>query len=153
MHNIVYVRGVENVFGGTGYDEVHVIGDLSQTNFKDVEKVVLDASNGGFANIPSADRFHFRSAVGSASLPDIIENFNVAHDAFVFDAGDLAGGSCTFIGDQGFSGNADGLDSEARLVATATGFNLQIDLDGNGAADLLIQLQNLQGDMTQLNFI
>jgi hypothetical protein len=90
--------------------------------------------------------------LGSASLPDTIVNFNAAQDVFEFDHGDVAGESVTFVGNQGFSGPAEGIDAEAKLIATATGFNLQLDINGNGTADLVIELQNLQGNLSQSNF-
>jgi Ca2+-binding RTX toxin-like protein len=81
------------------------------------------------------DEFHFNITTNAGNT-DVITDFAVDTDVIVIEGGS---GSLTYLGDD--SGWTSSGSAEARFV-TSTNL-LEIDTDGNGAADLNIKLTNI----------
>ncbi|EDL48226.1 M10 family metallopeptidase [Erythrobacter sp. SD-21] len=131
--------GNDTLFGGTGNDVL--IGGWG-----------VDTMTGG----EGADTFSFTQSGHSgkfASVADTIIDFSSAEgdliDLSAIDA--ISGGSddaFTFIGDAAFSGTA----GELRAYAGENGLIVVGDIDGDGAADFLIKVDNLT-DLTVADFV
>ena len=83
---------------------------------------------------------------------DQVTGFDAAADHFVFEGVSGFAGPISFVGTTAFSGNAITPHTEARLEGTM----LQVDVDGDGqmtAADIQVNLFNLNGQLTNDNFL
>lgn len=147
------VVNVENVNGSAGADVITIANTAGSTTVTGgLGNDVLMASAG-------QDNFRFTSVAESSftGVQDDITNFNASADSFVFAQIPGFTGSLDYIGvDTAFSGTPGMPHSQARLDTTGYVPTLQIDVDGDGsmgANDMAIHLINLQGTLSQSNFM
>lgn len=130
--------GTDRLFGAAGNDTL--IGDTG-----------ADSLYGG----AGADRFVFVSLADSTrQAADYIDDFTRADgdridlSAVDADSGQSGTQDFSYIGTQGFSGDA----GELRWVRTASATYIQADVDGDGAADLMITIGK-SIDLSRTDFI
>lgn len=147
--NTVTVTNTELVLGGNGTDRITVTGnvgsDVSSGAGNDTVTggagadtlsggVGVDLLTGG----AGADRFVFFSAAESPlAAPDVITDFAPGIDD-VFFSKSLLKGSFAYRGDAAFTVTGN---TQARFVEASE--LLQVDLDGNGVAELAMQLKGV----------
>jgi D-alanyl-D-alanine carboxypeptidase len=121
------LSGADRLFGGAGSDQLK--GGLGRDVI--TGGAGADLLSGG----DGADRFVFRpSDTGSV---DVITDFEAGIDLLSFKA--LTEGRLRWIGDDSFHGRA----GEIRSVENGGGMRVEMDIDGDGAADLGIQLRKV----------
>jgi Ca2+-binding RTX toxin-like protein len=151
--NDVTVSGAEQIFGSTStYDTIRIDNDLGMTT------VTAGFGSDWIVAGDSFDQFRLTSVQDSysnAAERDIVENFDVNDDIFVFDGIDGFVSNIDYIDTAAFSGGGD--SSEARLTDLGGGFSLiEIDVDGDGAIganDMSIELLNLSGTLSNNDFL
>lgn len=124
--------GADDLRGGPGRDEIYggLRGDRIEGG------AGRDLLSGGHG----ADTFVFSNPGPSApSAPDLILDFTRGQDRI--DLSGLIAGAAIWRGDGSFTGSGT---TELRYLAEAAALRLEIDLDGNGVADVAILLQGLQ---------
>jgi len=129
--------GNDTVLGGGGADTL----EGERGNDVLLGGVGQDVLTGGLG----ADQFVFAN---TASGPDVITDFNSAEgDTLRFDG--LLTGSFVYLGGMGFSGGSD--NTEARVQ----GGRVVVDVDGDGAADIILTLTGLvgPGQMSAADFV
>jgi len=138
------VSAVETITGGAGIDTV-IVSDSTSTNINGgADDDVLtgglgndlitggagaDTLTGGSGN----DRFDYTAASSSTSIaPDTITDFDATDDTEQIFFEKLETGTFSFIGASAFTGGS--INTEARFDDTTK--VLQVDLDGDGTADM-----------------
>ena len=146
--NNANVSNIENVIGSSNADVI-TIG---------INTNVTTVTGGLGADFITAgagdDHVRFTSVAESAAGPgrDQVTGFDAVHDQFVFDGvADMSSQQQVhFIDGENFSGASSG--PEARLT-NLSGFDVvQIDTNGDGAADIEIQVVGLAGQLHDNNF-
>ncbi len=134
----VSVVNVETV-NGSATNDVISIGGGATTVTGGLGNDNLTAGSG-------ADNFRYTSTADSAGpVRDFITGFDASADVFSFSGMGFAS-TINFVGLGPFTGTG----SEARI---ANGSTLEIDVNGDGAADMQIELSNIQGALTNANFV
>ncbi|MFO1034156.1 MAG: hypothetical protein U1E15_08830 [Hyphomicrobiales bacterium] len=135
--NFIYGNiGSDHLYGGAGADEIYGGADADFL-FGDAGKDYLQGDAG-------ADMFSFRAASDSPSGKDghdVIADFTDGSDLlnFVFFEGFDNTAAMTFRAlDQAF----DGAKNEFRFVTTTLGYEVQLDINGDKKADMLIDVLN-----------
>lgn len=132
--------GNDSILGGNGNDTID--GGTGS-----------DLMNGG----AGSDTFVYASVQDSAVAgpQDVISNFDAASDSFRFVSSpnlQFASAQITFV--QGTQFTGDGVHSEALTVTDASSNTfLQVDTDADGNADMQVQLDGLNGQLTNGNFL
>ncbi|MCA1750061.1 MAG: M10 family metallopeptidase C-terminal domain-containing protein, partial [Sphingomonadales bacterium] len=141
-------RGSDFMSGGRGEDTLR--GEAgNDTLVGGLERDLLHGGEG-------ADLFVFQSVEDSGrggDLPDWISDFDSGEDridlsAIDADTGDSEDSSFTFIGEAAFSETA----GELRFEATPLQTTVYADVDGDGVADLVIDMYGCL-ELTEANFV
>ena len=146
------VIDVENVYGGAGSDVITIANTSGSTT-------VTGGLNSDFMTASAGqDNFRFTNAADSAfgAPQDAIVNFDASADTFVFAQIPGFTGALDYVGTDAFTGTAGDPHSQARLDTTGGLTTLQVDVNGDGlmgVGDMSINLQNLQGTLSQSNFM
>jgi T5SS/PEP-CTERM-associated repeat protein len=144
--NTVTVKNVETVIGGSGIDNIAIANTAGSTTvIGGLGADIITASAG-------QDIIRFVSAADSATgNGDHVVNFDAAQDKFDFSAMSGAFASqVEFVDTAAFLGNEH---SSAHLEINGGTTLLQIDVNGDGAADMEMQLIGLNGDLHNQNFV
>lgn len=146
------VVNVENVNGSAGADVIAIGNTAGSTT------VTGGAANDFLTASAGQDNFRFTSAADSAfgGMQDTVLNFDASTDSFVFAQIPGFTGALDYVGTDAFTGTAGDPHSQARLEQVGGIATLQVDVDGDGlmgAGDMAISLQNLQGTLSQSNFM
>ncbi|OQW55470.1 MAG: hypothetical protein A4S14_12520 [Proteobacteria bacterium SG_bin9] len=146
------VINVENVNGSAGGDFITIANTSGSTTI---------TGGGGGDNLTAGagqDNFRFTSTADSAfgGMQDTVLNFDASTDSFVFAQIPGFTAALDYVGTDAFTGTAGDPHSQARLETFGGQTTLQVDVDGDGlmgAGDMAISLQNLQGTLSQSNFM
>ncbi|MGL3111436.1 VCBS domain-containing protein [Bradyrhizobium sp. BR 1432] len=142
----ITVSNVENINAGANFDRI-TIGNTSGNT-------TITAGAGADEIFASAghDSFRFASIADSAAgAADTIHNFDAGNDSFTFSGISIAGGHIEYVDSAALLG-AD--QASAHLQSFGPGNDyLQIDIDGDGASDMDVSLQNATGTLHNGNFL
>jgi Ca2+-binding RTX toxin-like protein len=134
----VNVVNVETVHGSASNDTI-TIGGGATTVTGGLGSDNVTAGSG-------ADNFRFTSSADSVGPGrDFITGFDASTDMFTFSGVGFAS-AINFVGLGSFTGTG----SQARISGAST---LEIDVDGDATADMQIELSNIQGALTNANFV
>ncbi|SDJ01426.1 VCBS repeat-containing protein [Bradyrhizobium sp. Rc2d] len=142
----ITVSNVENINAGANFDRI-TIGNTSGNT-------TITAGAGADEIFASAghDSFRFASIADSAAgAADTIHNFDADNDSFTFSGISIAGGHIEYVDSAALLGANQ---ASAHLQSFGPGNDyLQIDIDGDGASDMDVSLQNATGTLHNGNFL
>ncbi|MEZ2144669.1 VCBS domain-containing protein [Bradyrhizobium sp. DN5] len=142
----ITVSNVENINAGANFDRI-TIGNTSGNT-------TITAGAGADEIFASAghDSFRFASIADSAAgAADTIHNFDAGNDSFTFSGISIAGGHIEYVDSAALLGANQ---ASAHLQSFGPGNDyLQIDIDGDGASDMDVSLQNATGTLHNGNFL
>jgi hypothetical protein len=145
--NSATVSNIENVNGSSNSDVITIGGNSNVTTVTGgLGTDFITASAGD-------DHFRFTGLSDSAAGPgrDQVTGFDADHDQFVFDgiAGMSSSQQVHFIAGPNFSNSGD---PEAMLANIGGLDVVQVDTNGDGTADLEVQVNGLTGTLHDTNF-
>ncbi|MGY3038072.1 VCBS repeat-containing protein [Bradyrhizobium sp. USDA 4354] len=142
----ITVTNVETVNAAANFDRITIgntSGNTTITAGASADEIFASAGQDNFRFVSVAD-----SAQGAA---DTIHNFDAASDSFTFSAIGVAGGHIEYVDGADLLG---GNQASAHLLNFGPGNDaLQIDINGDGASDMEISLQNATGQLHNNNFL
>ena len=134
----VSVVNVETVNGSASNDVISIGGGATT--------VTGGLGNDNLTAGSGADNFRYTSTADSAGpVRDFITGFDASADVFTFSGMGFAS-AINFVGLGPFTGTG----SQARISGGST---LEIDVNGDAIADMQIELSNIQGTLTNANFV
>ncbi|MCJ9700535.1 beta strand repeat-containing protein, partial [Bradyrhizobium sp. SHOUNA76] len=142
----VTVTNVETVNAAANFDRITIgntSGDTTITAGAGADEIFASAGHDNFRFVGIAD-----SAAGAA---DTIHNFDAGNDSFTFSGISVAGDHIEYVGGATLLG---GNQASAHLQNIGPGNDyLQIDIDGDGASDMDVSLQNATGTLHNGSFL
>ncbi|RZN13007.1 hypothetical protein CWO91_01215, partial [Bradyrhizobium genosp. SA-3] len=142
----VTVSNVENINAGANFDRITIgstSGNTTITAGAGADEIFASAGHDSFRFASIAD-----SAAGAA---DTIHNFDAANDSFTFSGISIAGGHIEYVDSAALLGANQ---ASAHLQSFGPGNDyLQIDIDGDGASDMDVSLQNATGTLHNGSFL
>ncbi|WP_276017372.1 VCBS domain-containing protein [Bradyrhizobium sp. C-145] len=142
----ITVSNVENINAGANFDRITIgntSGNTTITAGAGADEIFASAGHDSFRFVSIAD-----SAAGAA---DTIHNFDAANDSFTFSGISIAGGHIEYVDSAALLGANQ---ASAHLQSFGPGNDyLQIDIDGDGASDMDVSLQNATGTLHNGNFL
>lgn len=142
----ITVTNVETVNAAANFDRITIgntSGDTTITAGAGADEIFASAGHDNFRFVGIAD-----SAAGAA---DTIHNFDAGNDRFTFSGISVAGDHIEYVGGATLLGSNQ---ASAHLQNIGPGNDyLQIDIDGDGASDMDVSLQNATGTLHNGNFL
>ncbi len=143
-NDVVVGNNGDDVLAGDAGDDV-LIGGVGDDSL--VGGTGRDVLRGG----DGADTFIFEALgdSGTGAARDVINGFTAGED--LIDLRDIAAGSIDFLGAGAFSGTGS---AELRLTTSASGLTIvSVDEDGNGTTDFQLTIRDLDGTLTEDDFL
>lgn len=142
----ITVTDVETVNAAANFDRITIgntSGDTTITAGAGADEIFASAGHDNFRFVSTAD-----SAAGAA---DTIHNFDAGSDSFTFSGIGVAGGHIEYVDSAALLGANQ---ASAHLQNFGPGNDyLQIDIDGDGASDMDVSLQDATGTLHNSNFL